>query len=260
MESSVRPSVRVYPDLPGASRALARHLVASARHSVDERGRFSWVIAGGRTPQELYQLLARNYADRFPWKELEVFFGDERCVGPTSPESNFRAAWESFLSEAPVPRPRIHRMRGELRPPSHAAERYARQLGFHRTPPPGLPRFDVVLLGMGPDGHTASLFPRAPALRENRRSVVAVRSAGQPPFLPRLTMTLPALSSSREVCFLVSGSDKAQALARIFRSFPRGTPQLPASLVRSRGSIHWYLDRAAATGLPKHLRGSQVGS
>jgi 6-phosphogluconolactonase len=258
VEPAVGPTVRDFDDLPRASRALARHLVQRARDSVRERGRFSWVIAGGRTPQLLYQLLARKSADQFPWSQLEVFFGDERCVGPTRPESNFGAAWQSFLSEAPVPRRHIHRMLGELRPPSAAAERYSRQIRWNRATEGDTPRFDVVLLGMGPDGHTASLFPRAPSLKERQRAVVAVRHAGQPPFVPRLTLTLPALASSREVCFLLSGRDKAEAVGHIFRSLPHGTPEYPASLVRSRGPIRWYLDRAAAASLPGKVRNVRI--
>lgn len=187
---------------------------------------------------------------RFPWKDTEVFFGDERCVGPRAAASNYRTVWESLLSHVSVPRRRVHRMRGEVRPPSAAARDYARALGPIRLDSRAPPRFDVVLLGIGPDGHTASLFPRGRALREKRQTVVAIRRAGQPPFLPRLTLTLPALASSREVCFLVSGRDKEKAVEAIFRSFPRGTHELPASLVRSAGPTHWFLDREAAAALP----------
>jgi 6-phosphogluconolactonase len=249
VEPAIDRFVHVHPGLASASSALARHLSRRAREAVRARGRFSWVVAGGHTPAGLYERLAREYRRRFPWQDTDVFFGDERCVGPRALSSNYRMVWESLLSRVPVPRQSVHRMRGELRPASAAARDYARALGPIRTDGATSPRFDVVLLGMGPDGHTASLFPRAEALRERRRSVVAVRRAGQPPFLPRLTLTLPALASSREVCFLVVGHDKAKAIASIFRSFPRGTRDLPASLVRSQGPTHWFLDRTAAAGL-----------
>jgi 6-phosphogluconolactonase len=239
-------NVRVDPDLASASAALARHVARQARDSVRERGVFRWVLAGGSTPQALYHHLARRYCSTFPWANTAVYFGDERCVGPDDPRSNFGAAREALLSHVPVPRRAIHRLLGEVRPPSVSADRYERAL-----PPVSDPdgvRFDLVLLGIGPDGHTASLFPNAPALRERRRSVVVVGRPGQPPVVSRLTFTLRALAESREVCFLVAGAEKADAVARIWSAPEGGTPELPASLVRSRGPTRWFLDRAAAAG------------
>jgi 6-phosphogluconolactonase len=196
----------------------------------------------------LYGILARRYRQSFPWRETEVFFGDERCVAPDAPESNYGAARESLLSHVPIEAKRVHRLLGEVRPPSRAAERYGQALGSVASLERAPPRFDVVLLGIGPDGHTASLFPSAPALGEKRRSVVLVPKPGRPPLVPRLTLTLPALASSREVCFLVSGADKASTVQKVFAAGPRGSPLFPASLVRSRGSVTWYLDRAATSG------------
>jgi 6-phosphogluconolactonase len=242
----VTTSLAVFPDLAAASEALARRTVARARAAVAERGRFSLVISGGRTPTGLYRRLAGSLGRRFPWGVTEVFFADERCVPPTDPESNFGAAWSTFLSRVPVARRRVHRLRGEVRPPSREAARYGRLVGPLR---PGVPRFDLVLLGIGPDGHTASLFPGSPATLERRRPAVAVRRAGQPPFVPRLTLTAPALSSAREVCFLVSGADKAAALRATFRAPRDGDPAHPASLVRSPSPAMWFVDRAAASGL-----------
>jgi 6-phosphogluconolactonase len=247
----VSADVRIFPDLERAGAALARHLVDRARNAAEDRGRFRWVISGGRTPVGLYARLAGPEGRRIPWAATEVYFADERCVPPDHPDSNFRSAWESFLSRVPIPRRQVHRMRGELRPASEAAARYARSLGAADG---GTPRFDVVLLGIGPDGHTASLFPGGPALRESHRPVVAVRRSGQPPFVPRLTLTPPALSSAREVCFLVAGSDKADALSGTFRSRARGDPRFPASLVRPATPPVWFLDRAAARGLPPETR------
>ncbi|MGI0071977.1 MAG: 6-phosphogluconolactonase [Thermoplasmata archaeon] len=240
-----------FPDLARASAALARRLCGEARKAVRSRGRFRWVISGGKTPLGLYRTLGGVYRDRFPWAETELFFADERCVPPTDPDSNFGAAWATFLSRVPIPRARLHRMRGELRPPPEAAARYARSLGpAVRLADPGTPRFDVVLLGIGPDGHTASLFPGQPAVRERRRSVVAVRRGGLPPYVPRLTMTPLALSSAREAWFLVAGSDKAEAIAGIFRPGRERDPKFPAGVVRPAGPSRWFLDRAAASGLP----------
>jgi 6-phosphogluconolactonase len=251
----IAPRVEVFPDLAAASGALADELVRRAAESVAERGRFRWVISGGRTPLRLFELLAGSRRRDMPWGETEVFFADERCVPPHDPDSNFGAAWTTFLSKVPIPRSRIHRMRGEVRPPARAASAYARRLGLRSiSEGPATAHFDVVLLGIGPDGHTASLFPDAPALRERQRPVVAVRRAGQPPFVPRLTLTLGALGSSREVLFLVSGRDKGAALRAIFRARGSGSYRWPASLVRSTGGIRWFLDRDAGSALPDGVR------
>jgi 6-phosphogluconolactonase len=243
--------VRVYPGLASASSALARHVAGQAREAVRARGAFSLVLAGGETPRNLYRLLARRYRRSFPWYATDVYFGDERCVSLRDPQSNYAMAREALLSRVPIPPHRVHRIRGELRPPSVAAAIYARLLGpaavrTGRRPP----RFDLVLLGIGRDAHTASLFPGSPVLAERRRPVASVRRAGQPPYVPRITLTLPALASSREVCFLVAGAEKAAAVAAVLRSGPRGTPRLPASRVRSTGPTVWFLDRGAASALP----------
>jgi 6-phosphogluconolactonase len=255
VERGLGPELRVFPDLPAATSAAARHVRELAVAAVRARGRFSWVVAGGHTPEGLYARLATSYRARFPWAETEVYFGDERCVSPRSAESNYAMVRRSLLVRVPIPRGRVHRMAGEVRPPSTAAARYARRLGpVPSGTDPESAWFDVVLLGIGPDGHTASLFPGAPSLRERRRPVVAVPRSGQPPWVPRLTMTLPALAASREVLFLVAGPDKARALGQIFRAGPRGTRRWPASCVRSRGPVRWYVDRSAAGELPDSVR------
>lgn len=248
MGPRLAPEVRVYADPARQAAAAARHLAERARSAVRARGRFSWVLAGGHTPERLYRVLARRYRSRFPWKETEIFFGDERCVGPRSSDSNYAMAREALLAHVPIPSGRIHRLRGELRPARVAAERYAARIESSALAGSS-PRFDVVLLGLGPDGHTASLFPGAPALRERRRWVVSVPRAGHPPWVPRLSLTYPAIASSREVIFLVEGLAKAPTVARVLGAGARGSPRLPASLVRSHGSVRWYLDRAAASRL-----------
>lgn len=239
------PVVRVFPSLDRASRALAAAILSSAREAIVRRGRFHLVLSGGSTPRGLYERWGQG--SPFPWRETEVYFGDERAVSPRSPESNYAMARKAFLSRVPIPRRQVHRLRGELSPGSRAAREYEELL--RQGAGPGA-RFDLVLLGIGRDGHTASLFPDAPALAVRDRWVVPVRRAGQPPFVPRLTLTLPALASSRAVSFLVAGPDKAPAIRGIFASLPRGTPRFPASLVRSEGPVTWFLDREAAEGLP----------
>ncbi|MGA9840609.1 MAG: 6-phosphogluconolactonase [Thermoplasmata archaeon] len=254
MERGIAPELHVHPDLGAATSALARHLRTRSLRAVRARGRFSWVLAGGHTPERLYRHLATRYRDRLPWAETEVFFGDERCVGPRHSESNYAMARAALLARVPIPRASIHRLRGELRPPSRAAVEYARLLGAGVVRGASTPLFDVVLLGLGPDGHTASLFPGAPALRERDRSVVPVLRSGRPPYVPRLTMTLPALNSSREAIFLVSGPDKSAAVAATFRALSRRNLRWPASLVRSNGVVRWFLDRDAAAELPAAMR------
>jgi 6-phosphogluconolactonase len=255
VERGVAPELRVFRDLSSATTAAARHVSARAQDAVRARGRFAWVVAGGHTPEGLYARLARQYRDRFPWSATEIYFGDERCVSPRSKDSNYRMVRRALLTGGRIPRAHVHRMRGELRPASRGAADYARAHG--RAPVPRAPAtawFDLVLLGIGPDGHTASLFPHSEALENSHRSVVAVARSGQPPFVPRLTLTLPALAASREVLFLVAGADKADALAGIFAALPRGSPQWPASRVRSRGHVVWFVDRAAAARLPAATR------
>jgi 6-phosphogluconolactonase len=251
VDPGVGRRVQVAPDPAGSCRALARHIARRAREAVRDRGRFSWVLAGGRTPIGLYELLAGRVGRTVPWRSTEAYFGDERCVPPDDPESNYGTVRDAFLAKVPIPPTHVHRLEGEVRPPSEAAKRYARLLRGVGTPEGrDRSRFDLVVLGVGNDGHTASLFPGSRELRVRSRTVVAVPSSPQPPKVPRLTLTLPALASSREVCFLVAGEEKAAVVARIFRSFPSGSAELPASLVRSDGPTTWFLDRAAASRLP----------
>ncbi|MCI4327747.1 MAG: 6-phosphogluconolactonase [Thermoplasmata archaeon] len=252
-------AVRVFPDLPAASAGLASHLVEAASAAVRDHGSFAVVLSGGSTPQGLYRLLATDHRGAVPWARTDVFFGDERCVGPRDPRSNYGSARDALLSKVPLPKNRVRRLRGELHPPSEAARRYEREIGPLGAPDGSPFRFDLVLLGIGPDGHTASLFPGDPALTEVRRSVVSVPRPGREPKVPRLTMTLPALAASREVVFLVGGADKAPALAKIFGSGPRGTRSVPASLVRSAGTTTWYLDGPAAAGVPSPDRTTSNG-
>ncbi|MCI4364875.1 MAG: 6-phosphogluconolactonase [Thermoplasmata archaeon] len=257
MESGVDRRVRVFSSLATLSSGAARHVAERARDAVAARGRFTWVLAGGHTPEGLYRKLAERYQTDFPWRESEVFFGDERCVPAGSPLSNYSMARDALLRHVPIPAGRVHRLRGEVRPPSEAAATYRRLLDRLALRGDGTGvRFDLVVLGIGPDGHTASLFPGSSALRERQRTVVALRRSGQPPWVPRLTLTLPAFASSREVLFLVAGEEKADVVARVLRARPPGNPNLPASRIRSAGSVRWFLNRSAASHLSKGLLSS----
>ena len=197
-------------------------------------------LAGGSTPRAAYGLVADMDLD---WSDATLWFGDERCVAPDHEHSNYRMAKEALLDRLEGGRPVVHRIRGELGPDEGAAS-YERVLleGFA----PSWPRLDLVLLGLGPDAHCASLFPHAPTLLERERAVAGVQVAGLEPFVPRVTLTLPAINAARHVVFLVAGEDKAQAVARAFGG--ESDPGAPASLVRPEdGRLTLLLDPGAAS-------------
>jgi 6-phosphogluconolactonase len=232
------PEVVILPDLAAAQAEAARRFADAARQAVAARGRFVVALAGGSTPRGAYRRLRTADVD---WSRTHVFFGDERGVAPDHPDSNYRMAVEALLRHVPVPRGQVHRMRAEAADAQAAADAYAAEIRELLGDPP---RFDLVLLGLGPEAHTASLFPGAPALRERRRWVVAYTVDdvhGR-----RMTLTPPVLSAARRALFLVAGPDKAEAVAAVLRG-PRQPERYPAQAVTSPAT--WVLDRAAAAGL-----------
>lgn len=240
---SERGKVAVYPDAAAASRAGAESFAERARAAVEANGRFSVALSGGNTPYAMYAMLAEEpLRSRIPWESVHLFWGDDRCVPPAHPRSNFAMANEAFISRVPVPPENVHRMRGEI-DPARAAEEYERELAdyFGST----VPRFDLIHLGMGDDAHTASLFPFDEAvLRERERHVCVAlfRELGE----HRLTLTLPVLNAAARVEFLILDGEKAQ----VVRSVVHGALdpfRLPAQLVRPRaGEVVWLLSRDAA--------------
>lgn len=233
--------------------AAAEKFVAAANAALAARGVFSVALSGGSTPKALYQLLTdAAYAGRVAWDKVEWFFGDERSVGPEDPESNFRMAREAMLTKLPVDAARVHRIRGESDKPAEAAAEYAAQLGkvlsagaAGETSKP--PAIDLVLLGMGNDGHTASLFPFTKALHEQKKWVV-------PNDVPQLntrryTLTAPVLNAASCVLFLITGVGKAKVLEEVLNGPPE-PDRLPSQLIApGRGELLWYVDRAAASRL-----------
>lgn len=200
-------------------------------------------LAGGSTPREAYRRAAAAGAD---WSAAHIWFGDERCVGATEEHSNFRMVVESLLDGPDGPQPTVHRMAGELGP-HEGARAYEAELrdAFGGE---DLPTLDLVLLGLGPDAHTASLFPNDAALEADDRWAVGVDSPGMAPLVPRITLTLPVINAAREVVFLVAGADKAEAVTRAFSGRP--DPAAPASLVApGAGTLTVLLDDAAAARL-----------
>jgi 6-phosphogluconolactonase len=243
--------VIILADAAALAAEAAQRFVAAAAAAVAERGRFSVALAGGSTPAAMYRLLGQQpLRDQVAWDRVRVLFGDERCVPPDAPESNFRMAQETLLAAVPVPPAGVLRMAGEL-PGPDAADRYAEQLAKAVPPdrPGGWPRVDLVLLGMGDDGHTASLFPGMPVLDEDRRCVAWTEVPDYVrPAVTRLTLTLPVLNAARQVLFLIAGRSKAPAVEKILASSVPSVGALPAGRVRpAAGALTWLLDRAAAT-------------
>jgi 6-phosphogluconolactonase len=235
------PDLRVCADARDLSERAAAATVETIADAVRHHGRCSLVLSGGNTPRTLYWLLASKHRDQVPWPQVHVFWGDERFVPPDDPASNYRMARESLLDHVPLAAANIHPMPTGSRTPAAAARDYERTLraefGSDR------PRLDLVLLGLGEDGHTASLFPRAPALKETTRWVVAVTAPVEP--LTRLTLTLAALASAARIFVLVSGASKAGALEHVLN--PAADPDAyPAAALRSPGlGVTWWVDRAA---------------
>lgn len=242
-------SVRVYEDATALARAAADLFAAAARAAVAQRGRFFVALSGGSTPRTLYQLLAAPpYRDQVDWSRTFVFWGDERCVPPDHPDSNYRMAREALLFHVPIPTSQVFRMPGEMADPAAAAALYEQSVRRAFALAPGeWPRFDLVLLGLGPDGHTASLFPHTSALGVTDRLVVAnrVEKLGT----TRITLTAPVINSAAVVVFLVAGADKAEPLAAVLEG-PRRPDDLPAQLIApAHGELLWLVDRAAAAQL-----------
>jgi 6-phosphogluconolactonase len=228
--------------------AAAEEVIRAATQAVAQRGRFCVALSGGSTPRNLFTLIAANAGASLPWSQIFFFWGDERHVPPTDAESNYRMADETLLSKVPVPPANIFRIPAENSDASAAAQSYEQTLRkFFALAPGEFPRFDLILLGMGPDGHTASLFPETAALQEKSRLVVA--NVVEKLHTSRITLTLPVLNAARCVAFLVSGADKAAVLHEVLEGGAAGE-KYPSKLVRpSEGKLIWFIDRAAGSQL-----------
>ena len=239
------PDVRIFPDIDALSRAIAGsvfELLSQAAIPGQENGRMSVALAGGNTPRLLYQRLSSDYGKRIPWEKIDLFWGDERFVAPDDPQSNYRMARESLIDSIAIPSENVHPVRTDLPSADQAASSYETLMRSLFSSP--WPRFDLVLLGLGGDGHTASLFPGSAALEESERWVTSSES----PIAPkdRITFTLPVLNHSARIYFLVSGADKARALSRILEASEANG--LPAYRVRPMdGTVTWWADTAAAS-------------
>lgn len=251
---SRNPSIKIYPDPAALTLAATDHIVAICNSALERKGWCSLVLSGGSTPKAIYALLRQDEVGAgLDWERIQVFWGDERAVPPDHPDSNYRMAWEALLSQVPIPKANIHRMHGEI-DPTEAASDYEWEIRrvFHAERRKTPVVFDLVLLGMGEDGHVASLFPGSSALAESERWVAAVEhTLPPPPTVTRISLTLPIINSAQRVMFIVAGKDKAKSLRQIIED-PEAKRSLPAGLVEPKhGMLLWLLDGGAASLLNK---------
>lgn len=244
------PIIRIFADSEAVSRAAAEEFVRSAGAAIAARGQFTVALSGGSTPKRLYQLLAEPpYRSQVDWSKIEFFWGDERSVPPDHNDSNYHTAQEAMLRKLPVSAEKVHRMEAERADRDAAARDYEAVLArvFKVTPGGKPPAFDLILLGMGPDGHTASLFPHTKGLKETGRWVIVNYV---PKFATdRVTLTAPVLNQAREVLFLIAGTDKADSLHQVLEG-PPNSDLYPSQLIHpTGGQLVWFLDQAAAAKL-----------
>ena len=237
-----KPDVRIFSTAPEMSAAAAEAFAAAVSSSVRTQGRCTVALSGGETPRGLFTLLATTFREQVPWNDVHVFWVDERLVPPTDPRRNDQMAREMLLSKVACPEANIHPMATRQAPPDELARDYEETMKQHFST--GKPRFDLVILGLGAEGHTASLFPASPALNEEQRWVCPVKVPADP--RSRLTLTLPVLNQASRAYFLVSGAGKARALRAVFdeRTDPKSCPGAAVQL--SNGTTTWWVDRLAA--------------
>lgn len=236
--------VKILHDSAALAQTAAQEFHRLAETAVQERGRFSVALSGGNTPRAIYSILASEHKE-LPWDRIHVFFGDERHVPPDHPDSNFRMATESLLSRVPIPEKNVHRVHAELDAEAAAAEYNQQLCNFFALTNHDWPRFDLIFLGIGEDGHTASLFPGSKALTETSLRVMANWVEKFTTF--RITFTFPVLNHAAEAVFLVSGADKAQILNQVLRP---GARKFPAQYVQpENGRLLWLVDHDAGNSL-----------
>jgi 6-phosphogluconolactonase len=242
--------VLILPDGNAIARRAAEEFLQAATEAVAQRGSFTVALAGGSTPKALYSLVVSDpaFRDKLPWERLQFFFGDERHVPPDNDQSNFRMANESLFSKAPIQPSQITPMRGEYPDAEKAALEYEQALrAYFKTKEGEYPRFDLVLLGMGEEGHTLSLFPGTKALHASNR--VVVRNWVGKLYTDRITLTAPAANQANRVMFMVTRADKAAALKAVLEG-PYEPDQLPAQLIQpASGKLLWLVDQAAGSML-----------
>ena len=247
--------IRILTDGATIARRAAQEFVQAAAAAVREKGSFNVALAGGSTPKALYSLLVNDPALRsqIPWDKMHLFFGDERHVGPDHPDSNFRMATEAMISKSPLKPQQVTRIKGEYPDTKQAALEYEQALReYFKLKDGEYPRFDLLLAGMGNEGHTLSLFPGTKALHADGR--IVVRNWIGKLYTERITLTAPAASNSAEIIFMVTGADKAPALKAVLEG-PFEPEQLPAQLLQPQnGKLLWLVDAAAGSMLATGIR------
>lgn len=233
----MNPAV-VFPNMPGLAAGAAELVAVRLRAATEQRGKAFLLLAGGSTPRAVHQELVRQ--PDIPWAQVEIFFGDERMVPPGDPRSNQGMAQETLLDRVAVPTVRVHTVNTGL-PTEEAARDYERGMQEVFGAGSGLPEFDVIMLGVGPDGHVASLFPGRPSLHQEKRWVVAEEEPGLPPHVPRVTVTMGVINSARSVLIMAVRKGKERVLDRLFSPELLPCPHLPASLVAPRGELLWLV-------------------
>jgi len=246
----MKPEIRIFRNVEKLSRAAAEVFIERAAQSTAERDRFLVALNGGSTPNRLFQLLATNFRDKVEWSKVHVFWGDERCVPPDDPGSSYGQAQGLLLSHVSIPESNVHRIKGELGPEA-AAKEYALTLQQFAASPLEWPRFDLVYLGMGEDGHTASLFPGSPIDVSTPTMPVTAQYQDRP--ANRVTLTPVVLNSAHNVVFMATGEKKALTLAQVLSD--RYNPELyPAQRIEPKaGRLVWLMDSEAASRLPNRL-------
>ncbi len=236
-----------YPNTDTLSQEAAQYIVRLANEAIVTHGRFTFALSGGSTPKKLYSLLGSDaYRKQIDWTRVEIFWSDERCVPPDNPESNYLMAQQALLNNVPIPANQIHPMPADQPNREAASQAYTSEMQrvFGTN---GIPQFDLIQLGMGPEGHTASLFPHQPSLHEQQRLVMPVTVPKPPP--DRLTFTPPLLNAAHHILFLVTGAEKADAVQAVLEG-PYQPDEYPAQLVQpTNGDVVWMLDEAATVKL-----------
>jgi len=247
MATENRPQIQIYPDSAALCRAAAEAFVRLAKEAVRAKGDFTVLLSGGSTPKGMFALLAGDPAlrDMVKWEKIKFFWGDERHVPPEHADSNYRMTQESLLSKVPLPKENVHRIKSEGEDVALVAEQYTDELKqYIKSLDGGFPRFDLAFLGMGPDGHCASLFPGTKALSEQKQWAVANWVGKFNTW--RITLTAPVFNHAARVIFLVGGEDKAQPLKAVLEG-PYEPEQLPSQLIRPvNGELIWMVDKKAA--------------
>ncbi|HLW83285.1 MAG TPA: 6-phosphogluconolactonase [Candidatus Acidoferrales bacterium] len=241
MAAGINHAARVYADLDALSRAAVEECVRAANQAAGARGRCLIALSGGHTPERAYRLWATEYREKMPWAKTHFFWGDERFVPAGDAKSNYRMAQGTLFNSAPVPAENIHPIETNFATADDAARAYEKVL--RNFIDEGEPSFDVMFLGLGPEGHTASLFPGSPALAEEERWVVGVRAPAEPPV--RISLTFPVLRRARETYFLVAGADKQEIISKLRRESPAEIADLPVAMLKPEGEVIWFLDQAA---------------